>query len=622
MKSFSKQLEEATAHIVLSEAEKVRMREQIVAYMEYKPVRTPSSHINTTKKANSFSLFPFFKTHHFSGAFLIAGLVVGSTFGVSFAADEALPGDLLYNVKVNVNEEVRSAFMSTKESQIAWEQERAERRLIEASKLASEGRLNTENKEKVSKLFAEHTEAVVQYVRDIETKDPLFALEASSDLGESLDAHEAVLARLIVENEASQGQDARDLVEQVRTTSMEVEKIREDAQENMPIEPPVAGEEGEEDASEEVVNETPSTEEEKTESANMRIRATQRAHARASTLLEKVEKQLLSLEEGSDLQIQANTQVQHGKDFLQAGEEALGSYEYGTAYNAFRQAENSFEKVRLLLEVQKLFSIEIYPNHEENDEIVEGEEAVVEELNTMHLRVKDEIQDARALLLTRSGHEIAIIEKANSLIKDGEARMLQGEISMVLGDHDSARDFFSRAHTHISRAVALLEKEDDNDAVEELPIPEEEEQPADPEEQPTGNGEEISITHSYSEGVHTYTGIMQVPTPCHSLEQTATVAESFPEQITLIFSSVAPETDMGCITVISEEPFSVSVEASPEAELVNVIMDDNSLAFILNTEPEGDENAPESDSGTTSGFEDRGGLFERAVQTTQELFLP
>lgn len=621
MKSFSKQLQEATAHIALTEADKVRMREQLVTYMEYKPIRTPGVESRATTKASSYFFFPFFRTHHFSGAFLIAGLVASSTFGVSFAAGEALPGDFLYSVKVNVNEEVRSAFLNTKESQIAWERERAERRLIEASKLASEGRLTAENKEKVSKLFAEHTGAVVQGVREIEAQDPLLAFEASSDLGESLDAHEAVLARLIVENEASQGQDARDLVEQVRTTSMEVEKIREDAQENMPIETPAVTEGDEQ----EEPTETPATEEEKTESANMRIRATERAHERATELLKKVEKQALSLEEGSELYLQTKTQIEHGKEFLQKGEEALNSYEYGTAYNAFRQAENSFKKVHLLLEVQQLFSIEIYTNNNENEPIDEGE-AVVEELNTVHLRIKDEIQDARALLLTRSGHDIATIEKANSLIKDGEARMLQGEISMVLGDHDSARDFFSRAHTHVSRAMTLLKKEDESSAVEELPVIEKEkgseEQPAQNE-----NSEEFSITHTFSEGVHTYRGVLSLPTPCHTLEQTARVAESFPEQITLAFSSIAPEADIACIQVVSEETFSVSVEASVEASLVTVMLDDRTIPFVLTDSEDEDGGAVEpvepTGTGTTKGgSEGRGGLFERAVETTQSFFLP
>ena len=54
---------------------------------------------------------------------------------------------------------------------MAWEQERAKRRLVEASQLAAEGKLDDDAREQVSKLFAEHTEAVVEQVLAYEATD-------------------------------------------------------------------------------------------------------------------------------------------------------------------------------------------------------------------------------------------------------------------------------------------------------------------------------------------------------------------------------------------------------------------------------------------------------------------
>jgi tetratricopeptide (TPR) repeat protein len=571
MKKLQEQFKEATKSITLTKEQKSLMREHLVEYMEYKPIRT----VMASKQVhNSAPFFSFFKAHHLSGALIIALVVASSSFGVSFAADDALPGDLLYGVKVNINEEIKTALIpeDDTESRVAWEQERAELRLVEASQLVAEGRLDSAKQEQVSKLFAEHTEAIVERVLAAEETDPVFAAEASSVLEESLDTHEAVLARLIVEQEENAEEDVRSLVSQVRTVAMEAEKMRENAEEKMAIDEAevtittTTGDEEEAPVAEEITTNL-------SESANMRERATYRAKDRASELYTKAQKLQTNLEQNSDLALQAQAQIMFGKSLLDGGAQALEANNLGEAYGKYRKAAASFQKVTQLLEVAQLFSIEIYPDTEETTEEegagvtapVEGtSDGVAVEIELARAQAQEAIETARKLLLTQEGFESADVEDANKRIKDASALVLRGEIATVLASYEDAKKFYKQAHGIATETISLLEKATEEGAVHEVEVPVKVEEPEVPEEKG------IAIQHAYKDGKHTYSGTIQTPTPCYTLEGSALVAESFPEQITLELTLHAPEPGVMCIQVLAEKDFTIEVSASEGATFKGV----------------------------------------------------
>ena len=70
---------------------------------------------------------------------LVLVLMLGS--GTSYAAEGALPGDILYPVKKVVNEGVRGALAVSPQAQVAWQTERASRRLAEAETLVQNNNL-------------------------------------------------------------------------------------------------------------------------------------------------------------------------------------------------------------------------------------------------------------------------------------------------------------------------------------------------------------------------------------------------------------------------------------------------------------------------------------------------
>jgi tetratricopeptide (TPR) repeat protein len=577
MKNIFEQFNEVTKHVSLAEEDKFLMRERLVEYMEYKPIRYSSA---VSRKEDYAFLFPYFHAHHFSGALMIALLVTGSTFGVSFAAGDALPGDLLYPVKVNVNEEIKTVFISSTESRIVWEQERAGRRLVEASQLAAEGRLDSEKQETVSKLFAEHTEAMVEQVLVAEETDPVLAAEMSSVFEDSLEAHEAVLARLIVEQEDAE-EEGRGLVEQVRTVSMEVEKIRNDVEEKIAIdESEVTIPENSQEQGKVVKFEN----EKNADSANLRVRASYRAQARALKLLSKVKELHAGLDTESQLAQQVQEQIVFGEELMQQGAQALLENNLGEAYGKYRKASASLQNVEELLKVTNLFSVEIFPDEEIDKEENVGTEVDVEdeygevgaEVERMRTQIKEEIGVVRRLLLLQDGQMFEEGEKANNQIKNASAHLLRGEIAMVLKDYYGAKAHFEQALTLTSETAHSLESVRGNkDALDEVKAVESEVEVIVPEVSP------ITIHHQYSDGTHKYTGAVTISNMCKTLEKNVFVTESFPEQITLQLTTVDKEEGAVCAQVSGEVLFSFEVTASEQITITSVQLDGSDQKWEL-----------------------------------------
>lgn len=73
---------------------------------------------------------------------LIAVLIIALSGGTSLVAEQALPHTMLYPIKVQLNEEIRSVLNFSAEAQADWTVRRIERRLEEAEQLAVDSRLD------------------------------------------------------------------------------------------------------------------------------------------------------------------------------------------------------------------------------------------------------------------------------------------------------------------------------------------------------------------------------------------------------------------------------------------------------------------------------------------------
>lgn len=80
----------------------------------------------------------------------------------------------------------------------------------------------------------------------------------------------------------------------------------------------------------------------------------------------------------------------------------------------------------------------------------------------------------------------------------------------------------------------------------------------------------IDAKHFYIDGTHTLAGEILLPTPCDLLNWDVTVAESFPEQVTVEFSVV--NSAEACAEVMTAQRFKVSFGASEEAIIKALFM--------------------------------------------------
>jgi tetratricopeptide (TPR) repeat protein len=654
MASLRTKIQEGTRHVALDIDDKALMRERLVSYMEYKPLRDAKA---THVEALSFGAL--FRAHHFVGALAIALIVTTSTVSVSSAASDALPGDLLYPVKVHINEGVKTVFMTSDEARIAYERQLAELRLEEASMLAAQGRLDDEAQEEVAKRFAEHTEAVVEKVKAVEESDPVLAAEASSEFAEALDTHEAVLARLIVEQEDEPQEGARDLVGQVHAAAAEAKEISVTA-ENIITETEESTDsvaegsentEGTPETGDSAVVTAVEVQEDitaKLESANLHVRAAYRAQVRAQEQLARATELVESMDQESELVVLARAQLESGTELMGVGEIELSEHHLGSAYSAYRNAAVKFQKVADLLEAAKLFDVTIYADSFDETEdapvsegvvasepatVVETEddEDMAQQLDAVHVATEDMVREARRLLLALEGFESETSLQANALIKDAAAHMLRAEIYRVLEENSEAYALYTAAHKYAERALLMLEDAAEERGVQEVSVPNEE--PIDEPNETLDSGEvlgdvgsstttpagssTLKVLHIYEEGVHTFAGDLSVPTSCTEVYADLMVAESYPEQIVLTLTTRAPAEDVACTQTVGSKPFSVSTTASGEAVLMQVVVDGTEQEWVFVEFSDESESIGEEVNATNE--EEKPGIFRRALESTQEM---
>ena len=174
---FETHVHKAGDGIVMTSAERARMRARIAEYAAYMPVRVA--------RARSWPLRrPALVVGSAATALLTA------TGGIALAAEGTLPGDTLYPVKIEVTEPLRVALAPTRQARVAVQTALAERRLDEATKLAEENRLSRAIEAALAANFAEHAQAVVA-----EEASTALAI-TTSDFTGRLAAHEHILAKI------------------------------------------------------------------------------------------------------------------------------------------------------------------------------------------------------------------------------------------------------------------------------------------------------------------------------------------------------------------------------------------------------------------------------------------
>ncbi len=233
MKQFSKQFHKSASAVKLQAAEKRELRERLVSYMEYHPLPTELQGVKASKSSKQLSkaapLFtdtfsnvsiPFATIFKYSSAVAVVALMV-----VPFMAEQTVPGDTLYAVKVQFNEELKSTLTFDGYQKVEWETTRLNRRIAEARLLASEGRLTEEIEVEVAEAVKVHTDNAKKEIEALRINDADGAEIASIELDTTLEVQSASLKSDNAEDSDS-ASDSTNLIASAIDKSLEQTEVQ------------------------------------------------------------------------------------------------------------------------------------------------------------------------------------------------------------------------------------------------------------------------------------------------------------------------------------------------------------------------------------------------------------
>ncbi len=176
----------------LSEKEKNLLRYRVSEFIAFNPIR---GNTKVAKKSFYFSIFTFRTLSKTIALALILLVVVGGS-GVTYASSSALPGDKLYQVKVNVNERIEEKLALTTEAKTQVHSTHVERRLNEARTLVQNQNLSPEKKEIVKTNLEKNVKSVTQSIESLKNEGKIEkALEMTSNISPVLETHKEILVK-------------------------------------------------------------------------------------------------------------------------------------------------------------------------------------------------------------------------------------------------------------------------------------------------------------------------------------------------------------------------------------------------------------------------------------------
>lgn len=181
--NFNKIIEQLKAE-KLSSSDKGFLKNEIL-----KSIRRESKAPTLSPWSN---IFIAFRAH--TVAFVAVMTVIFTGGGFAVVAEGALPGETLYSLKVNFNEEVRDIIALHPSQKAQWSAEKARRRLQEAETLSGQGRLSEHLEADLQNRFIEHAAEAREAMASLERQQDLVGLmEAASSLESVLSAHRSLI---------------------------------------------------------------------------------------------------------------------------------------------------------------------------------------------------------------------------------------------------------------------------------------------------------------------------------------------------------------------------------------------------------------------------------------------
>ncbi len=140
-------------NINLSDGEKNEIFEQLDLHMKNNPIEHDSEKAQILDRLSSFVMQYKQYVHRYKHSYgVIATIVILCiTASTAYAAESSLPGDVLYPIKIYVNESVKAVTKVTPNAKTKFEEEKVIKRLDEVQELVKKGRFDDKKRIQVEK---------------------------------------------------------------------------------------------------------------------------------------------------------------------------------------------------------------------------------------------------------------------------------------------------------------------------------------------------------------------------------------------------------------------------------------------------------------------------------------
>lgn len=193
MKRFTQQFHKEAQKISLSAREREGLLSRVESYMEYHPL--PQVANEAVPQSTPLLVSEPMRFIRIPRRFLMASTSIMAMFlfvVVPAMAEQAMPGNILYPIKIHVNEEIRGSFLSGEE-RVRWETERVERRLAEARRLMILGKLTPEIEARVAESVTKQKNIAREQIITLETTDSDAATMATMAMASMFEVQEALM---------------------------------------------------------------------------------------------------------------------------------------------------------------------------------------------------------------------------------------------------------------------------------------------------------------------------------------------------------------------------------------------------------------------------------------------
>ncbi|MBI2023801.1 hypothetical protein HYT00_00150 [Candidatus Giovannonibacteria bacterium] len=297
---------------------------------------------------------------------IIIAIILALSVGASAGAQNSLPGDFLYPVKINVNEKVEGLVAIGDEADARLAIDLAIRRLEEAETLATNGKLNADTRVKVESGFENETEKAEKKIERLKAKNDINAAsEVSSEFESSLSAHKKIL--LEIKNSSNKAEvEVESLLGKIEI------KVKSASDGRIELESKIETFSG---------ADTKSAAEGKLKSAENKI----------TEVKKFIEGEKVSL--GAEALAAADSRIKVAENTVVEGRAKLEAQKYGEAFIDFQRAHRIAREAKLLAEAKSDLNIEVKINgdfDDEDDDAVKNEIRSKIETDTGELDIRVE----------------------------------------------------------------------------------------------------------------------------------------------------------------------------------------------------------------------------------------